>query len=138
MPSPNRGPGEGLRRQELRNNFDHVVAQLQHEYPDELERCFLLLLDLTGRRAKHEKCKTWMVKRVEKAPYLTSVRVAAEARYYFRMPMSMMPWLIQTARNAKACIRMRVLRTRLKDDRALAHREEAEAQADMEQERGER
>lgn len=119
------------RRRALRDEFDQLMEHIQHTFPDDLERCFTMLLDLTDRRAKHEKCKHWMLKRLDKTPHLTAVRVASEARFYFRMPFDMMPWLIQTARTVKARVRMRTFRSRLKADIEMGQREAVEGGVDV-------
>jgi hypothetical protein len=123
-------------RQGLRERFDQLIEQIQVTNPEELERCFTILLDVTGRAKKHEKCKSWMLARAEKAPYLTAVRLASEARYYFRMPTSLMPWLTYLARNVKARIRMRTMRVRLKADIAMAAEEEREARGQHQEQAG--
>ena len=115
VPAPSHG-----RRAALRQAFDQVIEQIAYHHSEDLERCWNILLDMTGRRQQYAKLESWMEKRLLKMPWLSPTRLAGEARYYCKMPMEMKPFLIILARRVQTRIRMRRFRVRLAADVAMA------------------
>ena len=109
------------RRAELRQAFDQLIEQIAFHHSEDLERCWNILLDVTGRRQQYAKLESWMEKRSTKMPWLSPTRLAGEARYYCKMPMEMKPFLITLARRVKTRVRIRSFRVRLAADVSMAH-----------------
>ena len=117
-------------REALRQAFDHIIEQIAYHHSEDLERCWNIILDVTGRRQQYAKLDSWMEKRINKMPWLSPTRLAGEARYYCKMPSEMKPFLIALARRVKTRVRIRGFRERLAADvalgRANAHKKETE------------
>ena len=110
------GVSGGHTRESLRQAFDALIDQIAFHYSEDLERCWTILLDVTGRRERYAKLDSWMEKRLLKAPWLSPTRLASEARYYCKMPGEMRPFLLVLARRVKTRVRVRVFRERLAAD----------------------
>jgi|CXWL01.1.fsa_nt_gi hypothetical protein len=110
------GVSGGRTREALRQAFDALIDQIAFHYSEDLERCWTILLDVTGRRERYAKLDSWMEKRLLKAPWLSPTRLASEARYYCKMPGEMRPFLLVLARRVKTRVRVRVFRERLAAD----------------------
>lgn len=110
-------------RESLRQAFDQLIEQIAYHYSDDLERCWTILSDVTGRRETYAKLDSWMEKRITKTPWLSPTRLASEARYYCKMPTEMRPFLLVLARRVKTRVRIRVFRQRLAADVALGQSE---------------
>lgn len=113
-------------RESLRQAFDALIEQIAYHYSDDLERCWTILLDVTGRRETYAKLDSWMEKRMTKTPWLSPTRLASEARYYCKMPTEMRPFLLVLARRVKTRVRVRVFRERLAADIELGQSEQQE------------
>ena len=116
----------GQSREALRQAFDALIDQIAYHHSEDLERCWTILLDVTGRRERYAKLDSWMEKRLLKAPWLSPTRLASEARYYCKMPGQMRPFLLVLARRVKTRVRVRVFRERLAADMALGQSEQLE------------
>ena len=66
-----------------------------------------------------------MESRLSQVPSLTPKRLAHEARFYFKMPVAMIPYLIKLCQKVKTRMRIRRFRERLAADAVMTAEEES-------------
>lgn len=112
------------RVKQLRNQFAETLQAIEQECPKELSLCLEMVLTQMGLWQRSLKMEKWVESRLSQMPSLTPRRLAHEARFYFKMPVSMIPFLIKTCQKVKTRMRIRRFRERLAADSAMTAQEE--------------
>lgn len=112
------------RVKQLQAQFQEALYAIEQEAPSELSKCLELVLTQMGLWQRSLKMEKWMESRLTQIPGITPRRLAHEARFYFKMPVSMIPYLIKAGRKVKTRMRVRQFRERLAADSAMTREEE--------------
>lgn len=111
------------RVKQLRSQFAESLYAIEQECPKELSGCLELVLTQMGLWQRSLKIEKWVEARLSQVPSLMPRRLAHEVRFYFKMPVSMIPYLIKVCQKVKTRMRIRRFRERLAADVAMTAQE---------------